>query len=159
VPTVEEKLEGTVRWIQESLEHDCPPCAGTGGAYTPEPGRCEHCGGSGKTTYPPHAPQVQHGVNNAAVSGMYQTRQDGDFDRMNRILDWVYAYNLRVAAQMMSDMSPEALQSVGDKLQKAEASVMGHASKAGVQFAHSPIPADELEALIREHDAEQEAEG
>ena len=157
MPTLEEKLEGTVRWIQESLEHECGLCEGSG--YHPDRAApCGHCGGAGRITYPPHAPQVQHGVNNAAVSGMHQTREDGDFDRMNRILDWIHAYNVRVAAITLSEMSPETLQTVGDQLRNAEDKVMGHASKAEVQFAPSPIPPDELEALIREHDAEQEAE-
>ena len=153
MPTVEDRLEGTVRWLQDSLEHDCGACAGTGGQYTPEPGVCPHCV-KGRVCYGRYAPQVQHGVNNAAVAGMYQNREAADFDAMNRILDWLYAYNMQVAAAVMQDMTPEAAQAVSESLQKAEGLIKGHRHHK-VKFAPSPIPEDELEALIREHDAEK----
>ena len=153
--TVEDRLEGTVLWLQESLEHDCGACAGTGGQYTPEPGVCPHCD-KGRVRYGRYAPQVQHGVNNAGVAGMYQCREEGDFDRMNRLLDWLYAYNMQVAAAVLQDMSPEAAQTMGESLQRADATIKGHRHEP-VKFTPSPIPPDELDALIREHDAEQAA--
>ena len=153
--TVEDRLEGTVRWLQERLEHECGACLGTGFRFTSRPIACPHCH-KGRVTYGPNAPQVQQGVNNAAISGMYQCREEGDFDRMNRILDWAYAYNLRVAAAMMGDMSAEALQKMGEQMQEGMAQIKGHRHEA-VKFTPSPIPPDELEALIREHDAEQAA--
>lgn len=148
-------MEGTIRWLQDTLEHDCGACAGTGGQYTPEPGVCPHCV-KGRVCHGRYAGQVQHGVNNAGVAGMYQCREDSDFDRMNRILDWLFAYNLQVAAHTMENMSAEAAQTVGESLQAAVGTIKGHRHEP-VKFVANPIPPDELDALIREHDAEQAA--
>jgi hypothetical protein len=150
----------------------CPTCKGAGfyelaGAAKR---KCALCKGSGEwheflTRDVPcdcdegtvrHArtdPSVQHGVLNACIGAMYGAREEGSFDRMNRILDWAWKYSAECMATAVAEMrdNPELQESVAAKMQAAGAP---EAKERRTKFAPSPIPPEELEKLLADHEAE-----
>jgi hypothetical protein len=89
---------------------------------------------------------AQSGVLNACIGGIVGARDEGDFDRMNRIIDWANAYCMQVAAHSLQNMrdDPGLMESVKEAWQRGGDVTPGD---RGVKFAPSALTTDELREL------------
>lgn len=138
-----------------SAKRTCGLCKGSGEwrEFLKREVPCDQCE-DGVVRYGRNNPNVQHGVLNACVGAMYSAREEGGFDRMNRILDWAWKYSAECMADAMQQMQndPELRESVAAKMEAAGAP---KPKDLRTKFAPSPIPPEELAALLADHEDEK----
>lgn len=103
MPTLEEKLDGMLTWVQDLAEHSCHYCDGHGceavlqldGSWRFEGPPCGICDATGRVRLDAETPPIAVGVYAAGMRAVIEARDGGDFDAMNRTLDWMWQYTLR----------------------------------------------------------------
>jgi len=94
----------------------------------------------------PYSAMAQTGVLNACIGAIVGAREEANFDRMNRVIDWANAYCMAVAAHSLQSMKddPSLADAVKGIWQQAGDVVP---RERGVKFAPSPLTVEELREL------------
>lgn len=140
-----------------AAKHKCGLCQGSGEwhEFVEHEVPCEECE-DGMLRYGRFHTDVVNGVLNACIGAMCAARGEEDFDRVNRVLDWAWKYCSDCMAAAMQDAQDDP--GLLDRLAKSfKQAGQIRPKNLGPKFVSSPIPPDELEKLLADHEAEKQS--